>query len=297
MKIVYVILHYNAFEVTCECIDHILKICDESSEIVVVDNCSQNNSGQVMQKKYYENRQIHILINKQNLGFAKGNNVGYEYAQKEMNADIIVDINNDVIIDDENFENKLKEIYKNHKDVAVVATRIVNLQGCNQNPYRVKRVGVLGKIRSLCSYSAYYLSIKTGFMYQKMYQHHHRLASGKAFECKEAYGIVPHGSCMIYMPEYVKLVKFAFVPITFFYGEEDILYDYMLAMGLQVYYTERLCVLHKESVSTQAVAMDTAQRELFLTKSRMSSIVKSIIFRFRIKNKKYLKKINNENVI
>lgn len=45
LKIAYVILHYNAYEMTCESIDCILKIKNKDSEIVVVDNNSTNNSG------------------------------------------------------------------------------------------------------------------------------------------------------------------------------------------------------------------------------------------------------------
>ena len=63
MKIVYVILHYNAFEITKECVDSIQKIKSIDSEIVIIDNNSSNKSGLLLEKEYIGEKDIHIIFN------------------------------------------------------------------------------------------------------------------------------------------------------------------------------------------------------------------------------------------
>ena len=52
-------------------------------------------------------KEIDVLINDENLGFAKGNNVAYQYSKLKYNPDFIVTMNNDVEIETNNFEEKL----------------------------------------------------------------------------------------------------------------------------------------------------------------------------------------------
>ena len=56
-----------------------------------------------------------MLINDENLGFAKGNNVAYQYSKLKYNPDFIVIMNNDVEIETNNFEEKVSEIYEREK--------------------------------------------------------------------------------------------------------------------------------------------------------------------------------------
>ena len=72
----YCILHYKNFEVTIECVNNILKNNNtENFRIVVVDNGSNNNTGERLKALYEKNEKIHIIINESNLGFARGNNI------------------------------------------------------------------------------------------------------------------------------------------------------------------------------------------------------------------------------
>lgn len=95
----YCILHYKNFEVTIECVNNILKNNNtENFRIVVVDNGSNNNTGERLKALYEKNEKIHIIINESNLGFARGNNISYDYAKCILKADIIVMMNSDIMI-------------------------------------------------------------------------------------------------------------------------------------------------------------------------------------------------------
>jgi len=95
-KISVVILHYKGKQFTRQCLLSLQKgkIGDFSLEIVVVDNCSPEPVDDF--KKEFE--KVIFLKNRQNLGFAEGNNVGVRYAL-ENEADWILILNNDTTVD------------------------------------------------------------------------------------------------------------------------------------------------------------------------------------------------------
>ena len=122
-NIAFVILHYYTIEDTERCVNSILNVFDKVN-IILVDNASPNGTGSELKKMYDNNEQIHVIINKENLGFAKGNNVGFKYAKKELNSDFIILCNNDTYITDKNFYDKILKEYK-ESHFAVLGPKII----------------------------------------------------------------------------------------------------------------------------------------------------------------------------
>lgn len=104
MKIFVIILNFNGKEFILSCLDSVknLKTDDSLLKIVVVDNASADGSAELVEKRYKDlpagKAGIKILRNKDNLGFAEGNNVGIRYAL-ENGADYILVLNPDTIVD------------------------------------------------------------------------------------------------------------------------------------------------------------------------------------------------------
>ncbi len=94
-KIFIIILNWNGKNDTLECLDSAREIDFENYEIVVVDNGSEDDSVQAIRSKY---KDVIIIENGANLGFAEGNNVGIEYALLH-EADYIFLLNNDTVVD------------------------------------------------------------------------------------------------------------------------------------------------------------------------------------------------------
>jgi GT2 family glycosyltransferase len=94
-RIFAVILHYKGRDLTYRCVLSLRGINkkDFSLEIVLVDNCSP----QPVDKFKEEFKDLVVLKNSQNLGFAEGNNVGIRYALKN-GADWVLVLNNDTTI-------------------------------------------------------------------------------------------------------------------------------------------------------------------------------------------------------
>ena len=78
----FVVLQYCAMQETLNCIESIKKYCDDNYIIVVVDNGSPNGVGEKIKSICENDDKCVVIVNENNLGFAKGNNVGFRYAKK-----------------------------------------------------------------------------------------------------------------------------------------------------------------------------------------------------------------------
>ncbi|MDS0526653.1 glycosyltransferase family 2 protein [Clostridium sp. SHJSY1] len=103
--LVYIIIvNYNGYQDTIECVNSLKKITYNNIEIIVVDNASTNNSYNLLDT---ELDNCTILKSNSNNGFSAGNNIGIKYAL-EKKAEYILLLNNDTIVD-KNFLNPLIE--------------------------------------------------------------------------------------------------------------------------------------------------------------------------------------------
>ena len=92
-KIVFVVLHYKALEVTDECISCLLNQNYKNFNILVIDNYSNDNSAERLRLKYGSIGNLNIIQLEENYGFAKANDIGFLVAKYRYNADYIVVIN------------------------------------------------------------------------------------------------------------------------------------------------------------------------------------------------------------
>jgi len=72
-----VILNWNGGEYVRDCIDHVLNQTHPAIELIVVDNGSTDGSDDEIERAY---RQVTLIRNRENLGFAGGMNRGIEHA-------------------------------------------------------------------------------------------------------------------------------------------------------------------------------------------------------------------------
>lgn len=260
MKTVFVILHYCLPEVTKDCVQSLLSL-DGDKEIVIVDNASPDGSGTLLKALYSNEDRVNVLLNRINGGFADGNNIGYLFAKKHFHPDCIVVLNNDTLIKDVDFINKIFADEMNSQ-YHIVAPDVLTIQGVHQNPYRemcmdsklVRKKYKKEKIKSLL-YSVPLL---------------YRLKPVKSvcldpnerwMERRE--NIVPHGSAIIFMSKWIQNEDFAFYPGTFMYFEEDLLYYYAKEKKYKILYEPSLQVCHLEDMSTNYTCKKTRSKMLF----------------------------------
>ena len=102
-----VILNYNDYKTTSEMLENIknMKVLDH---IVVVDNNSSDNSLKELDK--YKSKKIDIVANKENKGYAYGNNVGIKYLRDNYKCDYVFISNPDIIVDENTFKVLIEDL-------------------------------------------------------------------------------------------------------------------------------------------------------------------------------------------
>lgn len=95
-----VILNYNSYQQTSELVSHVVK-CAEILIIVIVDNCSTDNSLADLQQLANRLTNVVLVQCDTNLGYAAGNNVGIRYAEEHFAPDYLMIANPDVYFEEE----------------------------------------------------------------------------------------------------------------------------------------------------------------------------------------------------
>lgn len=90
-----VILNFNGYQDTVECLSSLKKLDYPNYRIILVDNASTDDSTNLLAGDFPD---LTLIRNTANLGFAGGNNAGIKYAM-EQGADYVFLLNNDTIID------------------------------------------------------------------------------------------------------------------------------------------------------------------------------------------------------
>lgn len=127
-----IILNWNGYKDTVECISSLEEIVYENCQIVLVDNGSDINEAEILEKDFSI---IKTIRSDKNLGFSGGNNVGIKYAL-DLNADYILLLNNDTIVKT-NFLKPLLKKFLDEKEVGIVAPMI----NYYDEPQRIWTVG------------------------------------------------------------------------------------------------------------------------------------------------------------
>lgn len=118
-KVWIVVLTWNKIDCLEDCIKSLLKINYPNYKIIVVDNASTKGSLEQMQHDFDF---IKFIRNKENLGYAGGNNVGIKFAI-ENGADYILLLNDDVVVDP-NFLEELVNVAENEMKIGIVGPAI-----------------------------------------------------------------------------------------------------------------------------------------------------------------------------
>jgi len=148
-KLSIVILNYNDFNLTKECVDSILTSVKSSSssglqlEIVVVNNGPKNkiSADQILSEQSELIPNVTVINNNRNLGFTGGNNVGIKHAL-DYGADYIMLLNNDTLIKNPFWQSMINYLESN-LEVGILGPKIYFAPGYefHKNKYSEKDQG------------------------------------------------------------------------------------------------------------------------------------------------------------
>jgi GT2 family glycosyltransferase len=257
----FVILHYQTKEDTIECVNSLLNNISYSNiKIIVVDNGSSNNSGAALTELYRNNEKIKIISNSKNLGFTDGNNIGFRYAKYQLNADFIALINNDTIIQQQNF---VEAVIAKNKTLPfhILGPDIVTFSGVHQNPVFNK----LSSLPAVENYIRHYRKVlflnyigldklleKLKKFFIPKSNIHIEDIKKEPDHSTEQKGAALHGSAIIFSGSYIRYYD-GLTPGPFMYGEEAILDFIVKRDNLMSLYSPEIRILHKDDSSTNFV--------------------------------------------
>lgn len=282
---VFVILHYMSLDVTVECVNRIFTLFEgQSYQVIIVDNGSTDGSGAEIESIWKEKKNVTVILNEHNLGFARGNNVGYEFARTRFFPDYIIIMNNDILITDADFLLRIRRIYDNTL-FHVLGPDIFSVRtGMHQNPVRLKGYSLdeLQKTESKLRYEmklfpTHYIYVyckeKTKKIIKKILRY--RLDPGEWNSLAKSDMIlnpVLHGACYIFSKAFIENEALAFNDGTFLYYEEDILHSYCMEKGYKMVYDSSMHVNHIEDVSTDAVCKSNYEKSYMKLKYSLESL-------------------------
>jgi GT2 family glycosyltransferase len=158
-KVSIIILNWNGWKDTIECLESLYKIKYPNYNVVLLDNASEDESiakirdyctgnikvesdffdysteNKPISLKEYdlnenlttetipEKNELILIKNDKNYGFTKGNNIGMEYAIKSLQTDYILLLNNDTVVD-EYFLNELITIGESDPKIGFLGPKV-----------------------------------------------------------------------------------------------------------------------------------------------------------------------------
>ena len=117
-----VILNFNGQAFLENCLASVFQTDYPCFEVILVDNGSSDNSIDLVQGRFGNERRLRIVRNRENLGFALGNNLAIRHCM----GDYLAFLNVDTIVDRKWLTNLVKEIVSND-EIAVVQPKIKKL--------------------------------------------------------------------------------------------------------------------------------------------------------------------------
>lgn len=228
-------INYNGCKDTCELIASLKQYETYPHEIIVVDNASRENDAKYIQVAFPE---ITVIRSEHNLGFAGGNNLGYQYAKGEF----IFFLNNDMIIKAPVLQVMIKRLEDN---------RWAGVSPCIAFYFDPKQLQYYG-YRDLTSISLRHTTESFEPTRREQF-----------LQPKETE--VLHGGAMMVRRDVIERVGLM-TEVYFLFFEEFDWSRRIREAGYRLFYEPASVVYHKEGVS---IPKATPLREYYLMRSRM----------------------------
>jgi len=274
----FVILHYRVIDTTRKCVESIKALAGEK-HIVIVDNASPNGTGAELATEFASDPVVDVILNPENSGFARGNNLGVKYVADELDADFVCVLNNDVEIRQRDFIEKIGQIYSEHPFDLLGPDILSVFSGIHQSPKSLHAVSIeqVRKKRAFVkrSQNPVLLLLSSGEKNSpaiwRLAQRRNR-AKQNIDSARAAESVVLHGSCVIFSGRYIASHPEPFYPKTFMYYEMEILDWLCRRENCVVRYDPSISVLHYQYVASKVEYRSIIKRSQFVIRCLLESL-------------------------
>ena len=232
-KISIVIVNYNVKYFIRQCLQSIFKSqVDAELDVIVIDNNSKDGSVEMIRQEF---PQVRLVDNKENVGFSKANNQGFEIAR----GDFILILNPDTIIEESTLQICLDYCYSN-KDVGAIGVKM--LDGSGQFLPESKR-GFPTPLQSLFKLIGISKIFKSSARFNGYYLGH--------LSEDETHNIDVLTGAFMFIPTPVIQAVSGFDEDYFMYGEDIELSFQIKALGKKIIYLPDSSIIHFKGESTK----------------------------------------------
>lgn len=236
-----VIINWNGIDDLKDCLPSLRKVKYPKVEIIMVDHGSSDGSVEFVKKHYPE---VFLLEKKKNLGFAKGNNVGFQKTKGKY----ILFLNNDTTVNPDFLDILVESIQR--RGVGVVQPKII-----------------FADTKKLQSAGTYLTN--SGFLYHIGYD---KNARDKKYNQKTEI-FSANGSCMLAKREVIKKVGLFDEDFFLYFEETDFCWRAWLA-GYSVLYEPKAVIYHKGGRATKRLPSSFVNFHSF--KNRINALMKNL---------------------
>ena len=243
-----IIINWNGKGYLKTCLPLVYKQDYKNIEVILVDNASMDGSVGYVRKNHPEAK---IIINKENLGFAEANNIGYRIAK----GDYILFLNNDTEVT-YNFLSELVKMLESDKQIGGVQSKILLMD----DPERLDSVGAF--------------LTHTGFLYHYGIAKKDSPTYNKQIEIYSA-----KGACMLYKKSVLEEIKIndeVFDSSYFAYFEETDMCHRVWLAGYKIIFVPSSVIYHKMGGTSTKLSDPFVQFHSF--KNRINSYLKNLSF-------------------
>lgn len=234
----FIIVNYNVKEFLVNLISSINKSrVGIDSEIIVVDNCSDDGSQELIAFRYPD---VIFIENGENLGFGRANNIGMERASGRY----LVLINPDVLVREDTFRLMLR-FFEEHQDCGLAGCKVLNPDGSLQLACRRGFPGPWTSFTKITGLSRLFPKSRLFARYNMTYLDENETCQVDAIS----------GAFMMLKREVFSEVG-GFDERFFMYGEDLDLCYRIKSAGYNVYYFHGTEIIHYKGESTKRSGID-----------------------------------------
>lgn len=241
--VLVVILNYKTYELTIKLIEQLKNDLHYNNySIMVVDNCSPNDSSSFLYKKSKQMGFV-FFTNKNNTGYAAGNNIGIRYAiEHDFTYSWI--LNSDVELREKDILEHMVDIAERDPSIGCIGPKIYSPDGSICAPY-IDRLT--------------FWNMTFGLSGEKKERNKFCNKSMKVYRV--------HGCCMLLKNKCMKEID-CLDERTFLYSEEDILAERMLNKSYFSYYDSDVSITHKGGASGSRLSKE--KKKSMISETRKS---------------------------
>lgn len=235
-----IVINYRSEDKTISFVKNEMIKVSSDNAVVIVDNGSTDESFSTLLEAFkgWPYQHVFVVPSKENLGFAKGNNLGAEVAINQFDPDVLLFANNDISLSSDDAVDKMALKLISEPQAGAIGPKVIGLDGKLQSP---EPFIPFWKRHVSLYWSNLFMSKKRkaevfGEDYsEKAAEGWHYRVSGSFFMVKTSDWKACGGMD----------------PNTFLYSEEMILSERLKKVGKGVYYYPEVAVVHEHGTTTR----------------------------------------------